>query len=182
MRADRRGCVESFGHTMAAPRKHRIAKVLGLGSVLLILGLLVTSWPRGTLVIRHVRPSNAGSTARTAEFALSNGTSRFIGGRADVPQFFTNGGWAEWPEPLPYGAVFYLRPGETTNLAVTLPQSSAARRVPFLWGNAEAPAIAPRLRLRIDNLLFTLKTSGSWRGWLDDQGSLSCRTNVCDVD
>jgi hypothetical protein len=131
------------------------------------------------IVVHLLRIEGSGDALVKAEFSVSNATSRLIGGFRDVPQVHSDGRW-ERLSGVYKQDVFYLKPGESTNLTVQTPQCRANLRVPFVWGREEGSIIqklTPRLHTRFSNLRHTLRTSGTLDGWHDDQGYLSANTN-----
>ena len=168
----------AFGGTMRASRTKRRVLVVCAALCLLVIPLTVVLWqsPRagaGTLSVRLVR--QIGSPEQpSAVFTVSNSTGLPIGGRADSYQIYTNGAWSSWFEQP--GLVFYLQPGETTNVQVFVPQNCKSYRVPFLWDYNIGMTPLELLRLRVKTLTYTLRTSRRWYGWRNT-GSSTCNTS-----
>ncbi len=124
-------------------------------------------------------PPSAGQA--TTVFVVSNSTARPIGGRADFPQIYTNRTWSQWAGGNRAARpVFYLQPGQMTNMHVVVPDDGKSFRVPFLWGDAETTRFRV-LRSRLENLIYYRKAYGRWDGWRST-GSFACRTNFWEAD
>ena len=159
------------------------AVVCTLAATLSLVAVWLAPRPKSggqQLGIRLARQS-ADTRQGGAVFVVSNSTSRPIGGRADPPQIYTNGAWSLWSGPPTHDSpVFYLQPGQTTNVQVVLPENCKSFRVPFLWDYNVRKTRLELLRLRVENFIYTLKTHGHWYGWRNT-GSFTCRTSFWDA-
>jgi len=108
-------------------------------------------------------------------FTLSNSSDRVISGWYDGPQIRLNAQWRIWKGSPRGREHFYLLPCGVTNLVVSVPQTGADVRVPFAWGYDKRSGfqkIAPRIHVRLANLMNTLRNSGNVSGWNNAYGYL----------
>src|ERR1035437_4776048 len=161
---------------MKAPTRFMLAAFVTICLFGVVIGVSVVGRASPGLVVRlqHLE-APAGVTA-AAQFAVSNSDSRIMYVSYAGPQMCSNGKWDLWTE-ADCPPFFSLLPGgAATNVIVSIPHPGSDVRVPFQWGWWKRPPlsqrIAPRLTTRLSNLMITLRTSGSLRGWSDPYGRL----------
>lgn len=161
---------------MKAPTRFMMAAFVTICLVCVVIGVSVVGRASPGLVVRLQHLESPSGVTPAAQFAVSNSDSRVMYVSYAVPQICSNGKWDLWTE-ADYHPFFCLLPGgAVTNVIVSIPHPGSAVRVPFQWGwwkrSPLSARIGPRLTTRFSNLIITLKTSGSLRGWSDPYGGL----------
>jgi hypothetical protein len=161
---------------MNAPTRFMLAAFVTICLVGVVIGVSVVGRASPGLVVSLQQLRTPAGVTPAAQFAVSNSDSRIMYVIYAAPQIRSNGRWNSWTD-ADYHPFFCLLPGgAVTNVIVSIPHPGNDVRVPFQWGWWKRPSpiqrIAPRLTTRFSNLMITLRTSQSLRGWNDPYGGL----------